>query len=69
MPDDKLLVGFKAIAHFFGWEVGGLGERRVRHLSTTQGLPLIRKGPGVCADPNALIAWVAQKKRESSHRS
>lgn len=66
MPDTELLVGTKAIAHFFGWKVGGLGERRVRHLSATQGLPLIKKGNSVCADPNALIAWVREKSRTGS---
>ncbi|WP_211308947.1 hypothetical protein, partial [Komagataeibacter nataicola] len=43
-----------------------LGERRVRHLSATQGLPLIKKGNSVCADPNALIAWVQEKSRTGS---
>ncbi|POF61205.1 hypothetical protein [Novacetimonas maltaceti] len=66
MPNNEL-VGYKAIAHFFGWEVGGLGERRVLYLSQAHGMPVIRSGTGtpVRADPKALRAWVEQKKQES----
>lgn len=67
MPHTEL-VGYKAIAHFFGWDVGGPGERRVIHLADKHGLPLIRSGTGspVRANPQTLIAWVREKSRTGS---
>lgn len=70
MPNTEL-VGYKAIAHFFGWEVGGLGERRVMYLAEAHGMPIVRSGTGtpVRADPETLIAWIDQKKRENAKRA
>ncbi|WP_155820364.1 hypothetical protein [Komagataeibacter europaeus] len=65
MNDSKMLVGYAAIADFWGWE-GATGKRRVLYLSQAHGMPVIRSGTGtpVRADPKALRAWVEQKKQE-----
>ena len=56
-PAGELLYGSAAIAAFLG-----IRQRQAYHLISTGGLPTFKIGDVVCARPDTVRAWIAERE-------